>query len=111
MDVPEEKYRKIINDFKGIFANILTESPVGQRRALPSVRNLKYIACKAELGDNLPYHHPLLEEMLEEVRVGLSEKNPEAKGLSLRLGRALPFLFRIKLIERCENVEVVGIRN
>lgn len=59
MDVQEDKYRKSIAEFKSIFSNILTENPILRKQAFTPTRNLKYIANKALLSDNYPYHNPI----------------------------------------------------
>lgn len=107
MDVQEEKYRKIMAEFRPVFNNILAENPILRKQILSPVRNLKYIATKALLSDNYPYHNPLYEEAIEDIKNGLNDPNLENRALALRLGRVLPFLYRIKLIERCENVVVL----
>lgn len=62
------------------------------------------MATKAVLSDNYPYYNPIFQEQLEDIKNGLTDQQPETRALALRLGRALPFLFRIKLIEASENV-------
>ena len=56
------------------------------------------------LSDNYPFYNPIYQEAIEEIKAGLTEKSSEGKVLALRLARALPLMFRIKLIEMCENV-------
>lgn len=75
MDVPEEKYRKIINDFRPIFANLLNENPINSfnRQPDPNTRNLKYIVTKAILSDNYPYYNPIFQEVLEEIKTSMGE--------------------------------------
>lgn len=112
MDVSEDKYRKVISEFRGCFSNILNEYPITSRNERGGKwRNLDYMVGRAVLGGNYPYYNPLYEETLEEIKSGISENNnPEAKALALRLARALPLLHRIQLIERCENVELGSAR-
>jgi hypothetical protein len=106
MDIAEERYRKVVGEFRPSFTNIITEAPIGSRDFAHSTRhrNLKYITGKAVLSANYPYYHPLYEEALEEIRSTLTDPDPEVRVLALRLARSLPFLFRIRLIELSENV-------
>jgi hypothetical protein len=102
MDIGEDRYKKVVGEFRASFNNIINEAPIGSRDFAQSsrYRNLKYITGKAVLSANYPYYHPLYEEALEEIRNTLSDPDPEVRVLSLRLARSLPFLFRIKLIEQ-----------
>jgi hypothetical protein len=66
MDVQEEKYRKVMGDFRPLFSNLISENPINPFKKQPAThtRNLKYIASKALLSDNYPYHNPLFPEAL-----------------------------------------------
>ena len=46
MDVAEEKYKKIINTYRPLMANVITEYPIPLEAELPLTRNLKYIVEK-----------------------------------------------------------------
>lgn len=102
-----------MSEFRGIFSNIIGESPLGFSRGLsdPSrPRNLKYISNKALVSANYPYYNPIYEEALEEIKASLADQDPESRALAIRLARSLPFLFRIRLIETCENVPISPFR-
>lgn len=43
MDIPEERYRKIISTFKPLLSNVIFEYPIPLELELPVTRNLKYI--------------------------------------------------------------------
>jgi hypothetical protein len=100
MDIGEEKYKKVINEYRSSYANIINEYPINGKDVAEGYRyrNLKYITNKAVLSSNYPYYHPIYEEALEEIKSNLTEPDPEVRMLAVRLARALPFLFRIKLI-------------
>ena len=106
----EEKYRKTIGEFRSPLLSLMEENPIQLRRQLEPVRNLKYIVSKAQLSDNYPYYNPVFQEYLEEIKNGLGDQQPEGRTLALRLGRALPLLHRIRLIEMCENVSAFSGR-
>ena len=63
MDVQEERYRKVMNDFRPILNNLICENPINpeRRQQLPQIRNLKYITTKAILSDNYPFYSPIYE--------------------------------------------------
>lgn len=100
MDVQEEKYRKVMGEYRPFFSNLICENPIspGKRQPPSHTRNLKYIATKSLLADHYPYHHPIYPEYLEEIKHIITDKQPEVRALALRTGRTLPFLFRVKLI-------------
>lgn len=43
MDIPEERYRKLVSTFKPLLSNVISEYPIPLDIELPSTRNLKYI--------------------------------------------------------------------
>lgn len=106
MDVQEERYRKVINEYRLPFSNLISEYPIAAREAAESSRhrNLRYILNKAVLSSNYPYHNPIYQDTLEEIKANLTDQDAETKALALRLMRVLPFLYRVRLIENCENV-------
>lgn len=67
MDIGEEKYRKVVGEYRSPFNNIISEYPINSRDFAGSsrFRNLKYITSKAVLSSNYPYYHPIYEEALE----------------------------------------------
>lgn len=96
----------MISEYRSAYCNIINEYPIGSKDVAESsrFRNLKYIASKAIISSNYPYYKPIYEEASEEIKNGLTDNDIEARVLAIRLARALPFLFRTKLIENCENV-------
>ena len=100
----------MMNEFRPLFSNLISENPVNPFQKQPGqhTRNLKYISSKALLADNYPYHNSLFPEAVEEIKNTLHEKEPETQALGIRLARTLPLLFRIKLVEICEN-ELLGL--
>jgi hypothetical protein len=51
-----------MSEFRGIFSNIIGESPLGFSRGLSDSsrpRNLKYISNKALVSANYPYYNPI----------------------------------------------------
>jgi hypothetical protein len=63
MDIPEEKYKKVVSEYRSSFSNIINEYPINSRDFANSARfrNLKYITGKAILSSNYPYYHPVYE--------------------------------------------------
>lgn len=46
MDIPEERYRKILSQFRPLISNVIAEYPIPLEIELPAQRNLKYIVEK-----------------------------------------------------------------
>lgn len=63
MDVQEEKYRKVMNEYRHTFNNILSESPISfpSKQNSSNDRNLKYITMKAALSDNYPFYNSIYQ--------------------------------------------------
>lgn len=89
-----------MGEYRGQYSNIISEYPIDLGET-SRVRNLRYIASKAILSSNYPYYKPIYDDISEEIRNSLTDPDPEVRVLAVRLARALPFLFRIKLIESC----------
>jgi hypothetical protein len=66
MDIQEERYRKIVNEYRYPFTNLISEYPIhSSREEGKGSRNLKYIVNKAVLASNFPYYNPTYEATLE----------------------------------------------
>jgi hypothetical protein len=66
---------------------------------------------KAVLSDNYPFYSPIYADALEDIRAALNDPSVETRVLALRLARVLPFIYRTRLIESCENVVLGVCRN
>ena len=96
-----------MNEYRLSYNNIINEYPINNQLQQSShYRNLKYLLHKELLSANYPYYNQIYEEAVEDIKITLNDHQPELKMLGLRLARALPFLYRIKLIELCENVQL-----
>ena len=109
MDVPEERYKKIINTYRPLLSNVISEYPIPLEAELPLTRNFKYLVEKEKYSNNLPSQ--FYDDAPDEIKILLNDETPEVRLLGLRLARCLPFTNRVQLIEEAQNVKNYSHRN